>query len=99
MSISIIIFISNFIYLSISIIIFSLVVKYAAGEKPEPIGSVLKLSIVYERYSWQPESQISTTKGANWIYQRRHSLGRGRSQSQFFSLGLKGSAKLKMLGW
>ena len=34
---------------------------------PELIRSVLKLCIVYKRYDWQPESQISTIKGANWM--------------------------------
>ena len=64
----------------------SLVVKHAGGEKPELIGSVLKLSIVYKRYGWQPESQISTTEGENWISQRRHSLGGGKSRSKKCSL-------------
>ena len=91
--------------MSISIItihlhhLFSLVFKHAVGQKPEPIGSVLKLSIVYERYGWQPESQISTTEGANWISQRRHSIGRGKSRSQKMFLGFKGLAHFKMLGW
>ena len=85
MSNSIIIFIFTFIYISISIIIFSLVIQFAGGKEPELIRSVLKLFIVYERYGWEPESQISTTEGANWISQRRHSLGRGKSCSQKIS--------------
>ena len=70
---------------------FRLFIKFAGGEEPELIGSVLKLFIMYERYGLQPYSQISTTEGANWISQRRHSLGRGKSRSQIFFLVLRGS--------
>ena len=66
MSMSIIILISILISICIHLHYhFSLVVKHEDGEKPELIISVLKLSIVYERYGWQSGSQISTTKGAN----------------------------------
>ena len=91
--------ISIFIYISISIIIFSLVVKFAGGEEPKLMGFVLKLFIVYERYGWEPESKISSTKGANWIFQRRHSLGRGKSRFQIFLFCSNVSSKFKMFGW
>ena len=65
----------------------------------ELIGSVLKLFILYKRYGWQLESQFSTTKGENWISQRRHSLGKGKALSFKKNIGYKRSVKLKMLGW
>ena len=52
MQIFTIIFISIFTYISISIIICCLVIKFAGGEEPKVIGSVLKFFIVYKRDGW-----------------------------------------------
>ena len=79
MSMSIIIPISFFSYISISIINIKLVFKFVGREKPELIGSVLKLFIAYESYGWQLESQILNSKGTNRISQWRLSLGNGIS--------------------
>ena len=93
--ISIIISISILIYISIFIIIFSVVVNYPGGEEPELMGSVLELFIWYKRNRLQLDLEISTTKGTNWIFQRRHSLGRGKSRSHIFFLFLRGRQNFK----
>ena len=97
LSISIIIFISTFIYISISIIIFSLVIQFAGGKEPELIRSVLKLLLCARgmagsrsRKSKLPKEQIGFLRGAT------ASEG-GRAALNFFLLGFKGSAKFKML--